>query len=482
MESISPQTAFPVADMSVNKANQSLNEWLPPENAVPFIHSSINFCDEMDTHNYVLDYDGVFTGTPGITNHGLTNIDHDFDTYWQADNTVPDDDQYLEIELAEAVFCDSHIFNMYKPQDYRVAPYTPSPKCWKGWTLKAKLLSGDEWIVLETVTANDIKFYKGTFTRGKYKYFRLEGISAYNDTAQTARVDAYLYSMGFYDSADKFHDTFPDARRGRNDKDSRAEALDFADHNVFIRGFDFTISDVYDMNGELTKLIKGEVRRRYRHSGGVCMEFCGDSVMIEYPQSLKFTRLNSIDFVANSGICLYMFPPPNEIWWFLNSAYAFDETSANMNTPIVLKVPDSSCKVVPVFTVIRSYDHYSILGARYKDTASGEFKVNNYYITFSDPVNMESQIKFNGQACEGLITDMNGTALTGASNANSNVNVARLKIGNIWRGKQSTITFDPPIELDGDNLEHLFEMQKDNVVKGSVFRFVLRGFKVPKGV
>jgi len=480
MESIAPQTSFPIADMSVNKHNQSLNEWLPPEGAIPFIHSSINFCDEMDTHNYVLDYGAIFSGTPGITDHPLTDIDHDFDTYWQADNTVPDDDQYLEIELSEAVYCDSHIFNMYKPQDYSVSPYTPSPKCWKAWTLKGKLLSGDEWTTLETVTANDIKFYHGTFTRGKYRYFRLEGISAYNDTGQSARVDAYLYSMGVYDSATKFHDTFPDARRGRNDKDLTAEYLDFTNHNIFISGFDFTISDVYDLNGELSKVIKGEVRRRYRHSGGVCMEFCANSVMIEYPQSLKFSRLNSIDFIVNSGICLYMFPPPNEIWWFLNSGYAFDETSGNMNTPIVLKVPDSSCKVVPVFTTTRNYSTYSVLGARYKDTISGEFKVNKFYITFSDPINMESQIKFNGQACEGLITDMDGTALTGSINANSNVNVARLKIGDIWRAKQSSIIFDPPIELDGDNLEHLFEMQKDNAVKGSVFRFVLRGFKVPK--
>ena len=481
MESISPQTAFPVVDMLVNKDNQSLNEWLPPENAVPFIHSSINFCDEMDTHNYLLDYDAVFTGTPGITGHPLTDIDHDFDTWWQADNTIADDDQYLEIELVEAVFCDSHILNMYKPQDYRVSPYTPSPKCWKGWVLKGKLLSSDDWIVLETVTTNDIKFYHGSFTRGKYKYFRLEGISAYNDVAQTARVDAYLYTMGIYDSATKFNDSFPDPLRGRNDTDGTVEGLNYANHKVFITHMDFSMSDMYDLNGEITKVIRGEEVRKYRHTGGMCMEFCNDSVLVDYPQSLKFTRVNSLDFIANSGICLYMFPPPNEIWWFLNSSYAFDETSANMNTPIILKVPDSSCKVVPVFTAIRSYNHYAILGARYESTQSGEFKVNNYYITFSDPINMESQIKFNGQACEGLITDMDGTALTGASNANSNVTVARLKIGSIWRGKQASVPFNPPVELDGDDLTSLFEIQKGEVIKGSVFRYALRGFKVPKG-
>lgn len=480
MEYITPETATPVMDLSVNRNNQSLNEWLPPENAVPFIHSSINFCDEMDTHNFLLDYDAIFTGTVGITNHPLTNIDSDFATHWQADNTVADNDQYLEIELSEAVYCDSHIFNMYKPQDYRTSPYTPSPKCWKAWTLKGKLLTGDDWTTLETVTTNAIKFYRGTFTRGEYRYFRIEGISAYNDVGQTARVDAYMYTMGVYDSTNKFNDSFPDVRRGRNDKDSTAEYLNFTNHKVFITAMDFTISDVYDLNGEITKIIKGETVRSYRHTGGVCMEFCNNSVSIDYPQSLKFTRLNSLDFVANSGICLYMFPPPDEIWWFLGSGYAFDETSGNMNTPIVLKVPDSSCKVVPVFTTIRSYDHYAILGARYKDTASGEFKVNKFYITFSDYTNMESQIRFNGQECEGLITDMDGTALTGAVNANSNVTVARLKIGSIWRGKQASVTFDPPIELDGDELTHLFEIQKEDVIEGSVFRYALRGFKSPK--
>ena len=76
---------------------------------------------------------------------------------------------------------------------------------------------------------------------------------------------------------------------------------------------------------------------------------------------------------------------------------------------------------------------------------------------------------------------MDGTALTGASNANSNVTVARLKIGSIWRGKQASVPFNPPVELDGDDLTSLFEIQKGEVIKGSVFRYALRGFKVPKG-
>ena len=476
----SPQTTFPVADISVNRHNQSLNEWVPPENAVPFIHSSINLCDEMDTHNIFLDYDGIITGTPGITDHPLTDIDDCFKSWWQADNTVADDDQYLEIELSEAVWCDSHIFNMYKPQDYRNSPYTPSAKCWKGWVLKGKLLESDEWITLETVTTNTLKFYRGTFTRGEYRYFRLEGIHAYNDVGQTARVDAYLYTMGIYDSENKFNDTFPDTRRGRNDRNGTPEYLDFTDHDVFITGIDFTVSDVYCLNGEITKVIKGEQKRQYRHIGGVCMEFCGNSVLIDYPQSLKFTRLNSIDFVANSGICLYMFPPPNEIWWFMSSAYAFDETSANINTPVVIKIPDNSSKVVPVLTEIRSYDTYSVLGARYEKTTSGIFKANKYFVTFADPINMQSQIKFDGQDNEGLVTDMDGTALTGSVNANSNVNIARLKIGDIWRGKQSSVIFNPPIKLDGDILTDLFEIQKEDKVLGSVFRYALEGFKVPK--
>ena len=480
MESVAPQTSFPVVDMSVNKHNQSLNEWLPPEGAVPFIHNSINVCDEMRSHNYVIDYDATFTGTPGITAHPLTNIDDDFDTYWQADNTVADDDQYFEIELAEAVFCDSHIFNMYKPQDYRVSPYTPSPKCWKAWTLKGKLLSGDEWTTLETVTANDIKFYKGTFTRGKYRYFRLEGISAYNDTAQTARVDAYLYTMGVYDSTTKYNEMFPDAKRGINDVNSYPEKMAFLGHDIYITALHGIAGNVYDLAGPLQKVMKGVIVGEYRDVGSMWAEYYDIPSNIDNPPILQFTRLSSLDFVANSGICLYMFPPPNEIWWFVNSAYAFDETSANMNTPIILKSPDSSCKVVPVLTTVRSYDTYSVLGARYKDTRSGEFKVNNYYITFSDPVNMDSQIKFNGQACEGLITDMDGTALTGASNANSNVTVARLKIGDVYRGRRASITFNPPLKLDGDVPTDVFEMYKSEIAKGSVLRQSIQGFKVPK--
>lgn len=464
-----------------DKYGRSLDAWDPPFNADKFIHSSINFCDEMDTHNSILDYDASITGTAGIADHPLSNIaTHDFDTYWQADPAVADNDQYFEIELSEAVYCDSYIINSHKPQEYRTAPYAPYPNCWKAWTLKGKLLSSDSWTTLETVATNTLKFYHGTFTRAQYKYFRVESISAYDNVAQDSRIDAYLYTMGLYDSTNKFYDIFPDTRRGRNDKDLNAESTDFTDHWIFINEMDVIISDVYDLNGELSKVIKGETRRRYRHISGVWMEYYGSIAEFNYPQDLKFTRINSIDFTANTGICLYMFPPPNEIWWFVNSAYALDETSANMNTPILLKSPDNSCKVSPSWTTIRSYDSYSVLGARYKDTLSGEFKVNLFYITFSDPINMDSQVKFDGQDCKGLITDMNGTALTGATNASSNVNVARLKIGDIWRGQQSTIIFNPPIKLDGDDITETFELQKSEKVKGSVFRFALRGFKVPK--
>jgi len=464
----------------VNKEHKSLAEWQPPDDAEKFIHSSINFCDEMDTHNCVLDYDADITGTAGISEHSLSNIDDDFSTYWQAIPGVADDDQYFELELSEAVYCDSYIINTYKPQEYRTSPYTPYPNCWKAFILKGKLDSGDEWTTLETVAANTLKFYRGTFTRAQYKYFRVESISAYDNTAQDSRIDAYLYNMGIYDSTTKYNDTFPDTHRGRNDKDTNAEYLDFIDHYVYIDGMDFSISDVYDLNGEISKVIKGEVRRQYRHIGGVCMEFCTNGVLIDYPQDLKFSRLNSLDFTVEANICLYMFPPPDEIWWFLNSAYAFDETSANMNTSILLKIPDNSSKVVPSYTETRDYDKYSVLGARYKDTASGSFKSNKFFITFSDPINMESQIRFDGQDNKGLITDMNGTTLTGAVNANSNVNVGRLKIGDIWRGKQASICFNPPIKLDGDDLTHLFEIRKAEKVKGSLFRYALRGYKVPK--
>ena len=465
--------------MKIESISQA-DAWYPPSTAIPFIHSSINFCDEMDTHNLVFDYDATITGTAGISGHSLSDIDDNFSTYWQADPGVVEDDQYLETELSEAVYCDSYIINSYKPQEYRTPPYAPYPNCWKAWTLKGKLNSGDAWTTLETVTANTLKFYRGTFTRGQYKYFRIESISAYDDTGQSNRIDAYLYTMGIYDSTDKFNDSFPDTRRGRNDKDSTAEHLDFQNHYIYIDQMDLTISDVYNLNGEITKVVKGETKRQYRHIGGVCMEFCIDSILINYPQALKLARLNSIDFAANSEICLYMFPPPDEIWWFLNSAYAFDETSANMNTPIQLKTPDNSSKVTPSWTLTRSYDHYAILGSRYERTTSGEFKVNKYYITFADPTNMESQVRLDGQDNKGLITDMNGTALTGAVNANSNVNVARLKVGDLWRGKQSSIRFNPPIKLDGDDITHLFEIQKAEKVLGSVFRYSLRGFKVPK--
>ena len=45
--------------------------WTPPDNAEKFVHSSINYCDEMDTHNVILDYDAIVTGTAGITDHPL---------------------------------------------------------------------------------------------------------------------------------------------------------------------------------------------------------------------------------------------------------------------------------------------------------------------------------------------------------------------------------------------------------------------------
>ena len=79
---------------NVNRDGKSLDEWIPPQDAVKFIHSSINFCDEMDTHNYMLDYDGTITGTTGITDHPLSNIaNHDFDTYWQ---NIPQDANGIE--------------------------------------------------------------------------------------------------------------------------------------------------------------------------------------------------------------------------------------------------------------------------------------------------------------------------------------------------------------------------------------------------
>lgn len=467
--------------LSVNKDKRSLNEWSPHDLAEPFVHSSVNFCDKMDTHNAVLDYGATITGTTGISGHALDQLkDHNFDTYWQADPNVAEGSQYFEAELDDAVHADSCIMNFHKPQTYRTAPYTPNPECWKAWTLKGRLESGDSWTTLIAETANTVKFYEGTFTRGEYKYFRVEGISAYDDVSQNNQIDAYLYNFGLYDGTRKYHDRFPDDVRGRNDHDSSPENTNYTDHDIYITQIDWTIGDVHDLNGDVSKVIKGETVRRYRHIGGIWSEYHECPVLIDYPQALKMTRLNSIDFAANSGICLYMFPPPDELWWFVNSAYAFDETDANMNTPIVLKVPDSVFEVDPAWTTIRSYDSFSVLGARYKDTLSGEFKVNLHYLTFSDPINMESQIRFDGQAGKGLIADMNGTALTAATNASSNVNVVRLKIGDLWRGFQGSIEFSPPIKLDGDVAADTFEYRKDEEVKGSVFRYVLYGFKMPK--
>lgn len=446
-----------------------------------FRHSSVNLCDEEDTHNVVLDYDGIITGTAGITDHPLSNIDSDFSTYWQAVSTVAEGDQYVEIELSDEVYCDSYILNFNKPQTYGTAPYIPNPECWKIWTLKGKLNTGDAWTTLETVSTNAVKFYRGTFTRGQYKYFRVESITAYDDISQSSRIDAYLYTAGIYDSANKYIDTFPDTRRGRNDRNGEPENASFTSHDIYIERIVLSIADVYDLNGELSKVIKGEIVRQHRHLGGMWSEYCESCSELQYPQSLQFTRLNSIDFVANSGVCLYMCPPPNEIWYFIKSGYAFDETSTNMNTPIVLKSPDNCHKISPSYTAIRTYAAYSVLGARYTDALSGEFKTNKFYITFSDPVNMESQIRFDGQEGKGLITDMDGTALTGAVDASSNVLAARLTIGDVWRGVQSSVVFDPPIKLDGDILTDLFEFRKSEKVKGSVFRYTLHGFKVPKG-
>jgi len=459
-----------------------VSPWTPPETAVPFVHSSINYCDEMCTHNKVFDYDASVTGTPGETaDTPLANIvTSDFDAKWQAQAATPDDSQYFELELSEAVDVDSYIMNFHVPHAYVTAPYTPDMCCWKAWTLSGKLNAGDAWTTLETVTANTIKFYRGTFTKGNYKYFRVSGISAYSDQAQVVRIDAYIYTMGLYDSANKYIDTFPDSRRGRNDTNSTPESTGFTNHNIYINKMILLGGAVYDFNGEMSKAIRGEVVRQYRHIGGVKMEFGEDVHTIDRVNAVKFTRLNSIDFVANANICLYMFPPPDEIWWFLNSAYAFDETTANLNTPILLKSPDNAHKLTPVWTTTRTYSSFSVIGARYVNTMSGEFKVNLFYIVFSDPVNMESQIRFDGQEGRGLIADMNGVALTCCTNASSNVNIARLKVGDLWRGRYGTLTFNPPIVLDGDDTTHLFEMRKNEKIKGSMFRYTLHGFKVPK--
>ena len=466
----------------VDEAERPLDAWIPPDTAEEFVHSSINYCDEMDTHNKILDYCASVTGTTGATGHPLSNIaTHDFDTYWQADSAVADDDQYFELELSEAVTVDSYIMNSHVPYGYTTAPYTPNMQCWKGWVLKGKLNAGDSWITLETVTNNSIKFYRGTFTSGIYKYFRVDTITAYDDQAQSSRIDAYLYTMGLYDSANKYIDTFPDSRRGRNDYDTDPESTRFANCWIYINRMTLTEGAVYDLNGEITKVIKGEEVGRHRHICGVRIEFGKDVTTLNRVNAVKASRLNSIDFTTVGGpICLYMFPPPDEIWWFLNSGYAFDETSANMNTPIVLKVPDNAHKLSPSWTTTRTYSSYAVLGARYTNTGSGQFKVNLHYLVFSDPTNMESQIRFDGQESKGLITDMNGTALTGCTNASSNVNVARLKVGDCWRGRHGSLVFDPPIKLNGDDATHLFEMRKSEKAKGSVLRYTLHGFKVPK--
>ena len=464
-----------------NRHGAPLDEWMPPDNAEPFIHNSINYCDEMDTHNAILDYDAAVTGTAGATGHPLANIGtHDFDTYWWADSAVADDAQYFDLELDDALEVDSYIMNFHIPYAYTTSPYTPDMSCWKAWILKGKLNSADAWTTLETVTANSIKFYRGTFTAGTYKYFRVDGISAYDDQSQSSRIDAYLYTMGMYNSVTKYNDTFPDTRRGRNDYGVNAESTKFTDCYVYINKMSMVDGGVYDLNGEISKVVKGEILRQHRHLGGIRTEFVKDAYLLCCPSHLKFTRLNSIDFIANANICLFMFPPPNEMWFFLNSGYAFDETTANMNTPIVLKTPDNAHKLSPSWTTTRTYSSYSILGARYANTMSGEFKVNNFYVAFSDLINMDSQIRFDGQESKGLITDMGGTALTGATNGSSNVNVGRLKIGDIYCGCTGEIVFDPPIKLDGDVATDLFEMLKGEKVKGSVFRYTLHGFSVRK--
>ena len=467
--------------MRKNRQGRFLDEWEPDDRSVPFTHSSINYCDEMDTKNVILDYTATATGTVGSAGHPLSNITtHDFDTYWQADSGVADDDQYFELELVDTVTTDSYVVNFHVPHAYATSPYTPDMSCWKGWVLKGKLNSTDSWTTLETVTGNSIKFYRGTFTSGEYKYFRVDTITAYDDQSQTSRIDAYIYTMGLYDSVTKYNDVFPDPNHGRNDCCDEPESDRFVGHTIYITKMSILEGSIYDINGEISKVVKGETQRQFRHIGGLKMEFNEDEIEIDRVNAIKMTRLNSIDFVANSGIALYMFPPPNEMWWFLGSGYAFDETTTNMNTPIILKVPDNVYKLSPAWATTRTYSSYSVLGARYTNTRSGTFKVNNFFITFSDPTNMDSQIRFDGQENKGLICDMNGTALTGATNASSNVNVARLEIGDVWKGRDAMTTFDPPIRLDGDEPTDLFEMRKEDKVKGSVFRFVLYGFKVPK--
>lgn len=465
----------------VDENQRPLDEWVPPNTAAPYIHTSINYCDEMDTHNKILDYAALVTGTAGATGFPLSNIAaHDFATKWQAEVATPDDDQYFELELSEAVEVDSYIMNFHVPYSYSTAPYTPDMSCWKAWTLKGKEAIGDSWTTLETVAANSLKFYRGTFVKGSYRYFRIEGISAYSDQSQTVRIDAYLYTMGLFDSTLKYCDQFPDPLRGRNDIGDLKESSRHANHYVYIDSISFTVGDIYDLNGAVLNVVRGNVVHEHRHLGGLMSELSSDSAMVNLPDHIKMTRLHSLDFVANANICLYMFPPPDEIWWFINSGYAFDETGANMNTPIVLKTPDNAHKLSPSWTATRTYPSYAVFGSRYSNTMSGEFKTNKFYIVFSDNVNMESQIRFDGQESKGLVTDMDGTALVGCANALSNVNIARLKIGSIWRGWFGTVRFNPPIKLDGDDPTHLFEIKKSKKVKGSVFRYILHGFNVPK--
>jgi len=455
--------------------------WIPPSTAEEFVHSSINYCDEMDTHNKIFDYGASVTGTTGATGHPLSNIaTHDFDTYWQADSAVAVNDQYFELELSEAVEVDSYIMNFHVPYAYTTAPYTPDMSCWKAWVLKGKLNAGDAWTVLETVTDNSIKFYRGTFTKGNYKYFRVESIYAYDDQAQTSRIDAYLYTMGLYDSANKYIDTFPDSRRGRNDYGTDKENTKFVNSLVYIKRMTFSFADVYDVNGGVEKVIKGAIVRRYRHIDGIRVEFSEAPSTMDYTNLLKLTRLVSSDFTANTGICMYMFPPPDEMWWIVNTGYGFDETTANMNTPIKVMEVDNVHKLTPSYTKIREYGSYSEFCARFVNTMSGEFKANKFYIAFTDPLNMKSPLLFDGQEGEGRMTTMNGTALTGCVNASSHLSFIKLKIGSAWQGYQASLTFNPPIVLNGDNTAHLFEMRKSEKVKGSVFRYTLHGFKVPR--
>ena len=79
--------------LNKNQRGRSLNEWIPPDTAEPFIHSSINYCDEMDTHNHILDCCVSINGTEGTTDHGLSKIlEHNFETYWESNATTPEND------------------------------------------------------------------------------------------------------------------------------------------------------------------------------------------------------------------------------------------------------------------------------------------------------------------------------------------------------------------------------------------------------